>query len=136
MSGMKIITKTGLAACISSGPMDHVPEPGRGMEMGIMLLPWATQEEAVWSKMDQNGMTNAIMERIFRMCRVSVTAFSPQSRVALFQPPRKRTVKSTRQKPPRLALREGGILLYSRRPSQKTKVAIPMKMPGTAKAQL
>lgn len=58
-------------------PMDQEP-PGSGMERGIILLPWDTQEEAVCSKMDQNGMIKAKMERIFRMCRVSSTAEVPQ----------------------------------------------------------
>ena len=116
--------------------MDQSPPPGSGMERGIILLPWATQEEAVCSKMDQKGMMKTKMERIFRMCRASSTAEAPQRCSAFFQPPWNRTMKSTFQKPARPLLRSGGVLWYFLRPSQKTKVAMPMKMPGTANAQL
>lgn len=89
--------------------MDQEP-PGSGMERGIILLPWDTQEEAVCSKMDQNGMIKAKMERIFRMCRVSSTAEVPQRCSAFFQPPWNRMMKRTFQKPGCPLFRAGGVL--------------------------
>src|SRR3954453_6165485 len=71
MIGIKIITKAGLAASISSGPMVWPKIVGC-----VIFSPWSTQVEKVWSNSAQNIGTSANTNRIGLTERAAETSAS------------------------------------------------------------